>query len=227
MSRAVLVVGASSGIGLATARAFASLGDTVYAAARRSISLDGVVSHQCDVTDRESVAALARAVGAVDVLIVAAGTNIPRRRLRELTGESWDGLIAANLTGTWNVVHAFLEPLLESHGTIILIGSVSGSWPDRSGVGYQSAKAGVLALARGIGFDADGAVRVTAILPGVVDTPILDNRPEPPSDELRARMLHADDIASACVFVAGLPPRAYVPELTILPTELQAIGKTA
>jgi len=40
-------------------------------------------------------------------------------------------------------------------------------------------------------------------------------------------MLQADDVAAACVFVAGLPPRAYVPELTILPTELQAIGKTA
>ncbi len=227
MSRTVVVVGASSGIGLATARAFAELGDTVHAAARRSVSVDGVASHQCDVTDRASVDALAAAVGAVDVLVVAAGTNIPRRRLRELTGEAWDGLIAANLTGSWNVVHAFLEPLLESRGTIILIGSVSGSWPDRSGLGYQSAKAGVLALARGIGYDADGAVRVTAILPGVVDTPILDNRPEPPSDEQRARMLHADDIAAACVFVAGLPPRAYVPELTILPTELQAIGKTA
>jgi NADP-dependent 3-hydroxy acid dehydrogenase YdfG len=227
MSRTVVVVGASSGIGLATARAFAELGDTVHAAARRPVSLDGVTSHECDVTDRSSVAALADGVGAVDVLIVAAGTNIPRRRLRELTGESWDGLIAANLTGTWNVVHAFVEPLLASHGTIILIGSVSGSWPDRSGLGYQSAKAGVLALARGIGYDAEGAVRVTAILPGVVDTPILENRPEPPSAELRARMLHADDVAAACVFVAGLPPRAYVPELTILPTELQAIGKTA
>jgi NADP-dependent 3-hydroxy acid dehydrogenase YdfG len=227
LSRTVVVVGASSGIGLATARAFAELGDTVHAAARRSVPLDGVVSHQCDVTDRESVAALAAAVGAVDVLVVAAGTNIPRRRLHELTGDAWDGLIAANLTGTWNVVRAFLEPLVESGGTIVLIGSVSGSWPDRSGLGYQSAKAGVLALARGIGYDADGAVRVTAILPGVVDTPILDNRPEPPSDEQRARMLHADDVAAACVFVAGLPPRAYVPELTILPTELQAIGKTA
>jgi NADP-dependent 3-hydroxy acid dehydrogenase YdfG len=226
VSRTVLVVGASSGIGLATARAFAALGDTVHAAARRSVPLDGVVAHICDVTDRSSVAALAEAVGAVDVLVVAAGANIPRRRVRELTGESWDGLIAANLTGTWNVVQAFLEPLLAARGTIILIGSVSGSWPDRSGAGYQAAKAGVLALARGIGFDSDGAVRVTAILPGVVDTPILDNRPEPPDAAMRARMLHADDIASACVFVAGLPPRAYVPELTILPTELQAIGKT-
>ena len=227
MSRTVVVVGASSGIGLATARAFAELGDTVHAAARRPVALDGVVPHECDVTDRESVAALARAVGALDVLVVAAGTNIPRRRLRELTGEAWDGLVATNLTGNWNVVHAFLEPLLASRGTLILIGSVSGSWPDRSGPAYQAGKAAVLALARGIGYEVDGAVRVTAILPGVVDTPILVNRPEPPSDEQRARMLHADDVAAACVFVAGLPPRAYVPELTILPTELQAIGKTA
>jgi NADP-dependent 3-hydroxy acid dehydrogenase YdfG len=227
MTRTVVVVGASSGIGLATAREFAALGDTVHAAARRPIALDGVRSHECDVTDRDSVAALAAAVGAVDVLVVAAGTNIPRRRLRELTGESWDRLIDTNLNGTWNVVHAFLEPLLASHGTIILIGSVSGSWPDRSGPAYHAAKAGVLALARGIGYEVDGALRVTAILPGVVDTEILANRPEPPTPEMRARMLQADDVAAACVFVAGLPPRAYVPELTILPTELQAIGKTS
>jgi NADP-dependent 3-hydroxy acid dehydrogenase YdfG len=226
MTRTVVVAGASSGIGLATARAFLELGDTVHAAARRPVALDGAVAHQCDITDRESVAALARAVGEVDVLVVAAGTNIPRRRLRELTAESWDRLIDTNLTGKWNVVHAFLEPLLASHGTLILIGSVSGSWPDRSGPAYQAGKAGVLALARGIGFEVEGQLRVTAILPGVVDTEILENRPEPPSAEMRARMLHADDIAAACVFVAGLPPRAYVPELTILPTELQAIGKT-
>jgi NADP-dependent 3-hydroxy acid dehydrogenase YdfG len=227
MSRTVVVAGASSGIGFATAQAFASLGDTVHAAARRPVSLDGVVGHVCDVTDRAAVNALAGAVGALDVLVIAAGTNLPRRRLRELTAESWDKLIDTNLTGSWNVIHAFLEPLLASRGTIILIGSVSGSWPDRSGLGYQSAKAGVLALARGIGYDAEGALRVTAILPGVVDTEILENRPEPPSAEQRALMLHADDVAAACVFVAGLPPRAYVPELTILPTELQAIGKTA
>ena len=226
MTRTVLVAGASSGIGLATARAFADLGDTVHAAARRAIDAAGVSAHALDVTDRESVAALAAEIRALDVLVVAAGANLPRRRLHELTGESWDHLIAANLTGTWNVVRGFLDPLLEAHGTIILIGSVSGSWPDRSGPAYQAAKAGVLALARGIGYEVDGALRVTAILPGVVDTPILDNRPEPPSAEQRAHMLHAEDVAAACVFVATLPPRAYVPELTILPTALQAIGKT-
>ena len=227
MTRKVLVVGASSGIGLATARAFAALGDTVHAAARRPVAADGVTGHVADVTDRASIDALTEAVGALDVLVVAAGTNIARRRLQELTGDAWDRLVATNLTGTWNVVHAFLKPLLESRGTIILIGSVSGSWPDRSGPAYQAGKAAVLALARGIGYEADGALRVTAILPGVVDTPILDNRPEPPAADVRARMLDAEDVAAACVFVAGLPPRAFVPELTILPTDLQALGRTA
>ena len=60
----------------------------------------------------------------------------------------------------------------------------------------------------------------------MIDTPILDNRPEPPDAETRAQMLHAEDVAAACLFVAGLPARAYVPELTILPTALQALGKT-
>ena len=108
----------------------------------------------------------------------------------------------------------------------MIIGSVSGSFTDLSGPGYQAAKAGVLALTRGAGFEVNGDVRCTAILPGVVDTPILDNRPEPPSAEMRAQMLMPEDIAAAAVFAVDLPPRAYVPELTILPTALQAIGKT-
>ncbi|WP_028057581.1 SDR family oxidoreductase [Candidatus Solirubrobacter pratensis] len=227
MSRSVLVAGASSGIGLATARAFAELGDAVHAAARREIDAPGVTAHALDVTDREAVAALAQEIGALDALVVSAGANIKQRRLRELSHESWDHVLGANLTGTWNLVHAFRDALFASRGSIVLIGSVSGSWPDRSGAAYQAAKAGVLALARAIGWEADGQLRVTAILPGVVDTPILDNRPEPPDAETRALMLHPEDVAAACVFAVGLPPRAYVPELTILPTALQAIGRTA
>jgi NADP-dependent 3-hydroxy acid dehydrogenase YdfG len=227
VSRTVLVAGASSGIGLATARAFAELGDTVHAAARREIPEPGVTAHSLDVTDRDAVAALAASIGALDVLVVSAGANIKQRRLRELSHESWDHVVGASLTGAWNLVHAFLDALLASNGTIVLVGSVSGSWPDRSGAAYQAAKAGVLALARGIGWEADGQLRATAILPGVVDTAILDSRPEPPDAETRARMLHPEDVAAACVFAAGLPPRAYVPELTILPTALQAIGRTA
>src|SRR3954452_6432520 len=226
VSRTVLVAGASSGIGLAAARAFAALGDDVHAAARRSISEPGVTGHVLDITDRPAVDELAAQFPSLDALIVAAGANIPRRRLHELTYESWDHLIGANLTGPFNVLHAFLPALRATRGTVVIVGSVSGSFPDRSGPAYQAAKAGVLALTRGAGFEAGGEVRCTAILPGVVDTPILDHRPEPPSPELRTQMLQAEDVAAACVFAVSLPPRAYVPELTILPTALQAIGRT-
>ncbi|HET6547562.1 MAG TPA: SDR family NAD(P)-dependent oxidoreductase [Solirubrobacter sp.] len=226
MSRTIVVAGASSGIGLAAARAFAAAGDDVHAAARRPIDEPGVAAHRLDVTDREAVDAFASEFETVDALIVAAGTNIPKRRLHELTHESWDLIIGANLHGPFNLLRAFLGALRAARGTLVVIGSVSGSWPDRSGPAYHAAKAGVLAMVRGAGFEVNGEVRCTAILPGVVDTPILDNRPEPPPPEMRAQMLHAEDVAAACVFAVDLPPRAYVPELTILPTALQAIGKT-
>ena len=64
----------------------------------------------------------------------------------------------------------------------------------------------MLALTRGAGFEAGGEVRCTAILPGVVDTQILDHRPEPPSAELRAQMLQAEDVAAACVFAVTCRP---------------------
>jgi NAD(P)-dependent dehydrogenase (short-subunit alcohol dehydrogenase family) len=108
VSRTVLVAGASSGIGLATARAFVQLGDTVHAAARRDIDEPGVTAHRLDVTDRAAVDALAEQFSSLDALIVAAGANIPERRLHQLTGESWDHLIGANLTGPFNLLRAFL-----------------------------------------------------------------------------------------------------------------------
>ena len=90
MSRTVVVVGASSGIGLATARAFVAAGDTVHAAARRAIDEPGVTAHRLDFTDAEAVAAFAAPFERVDALIISAGTNIKQRRLHELTPESWD-----------------------------------------------------------------------------------------------------------------------------------------
>jgi NAD(P)-dependent dehydrogenase (short-subunit alcohol dehydrogenase family) len=234
--RTALVAGASSGIGLATALAFADAGAHVHAAARRPELIEegaagrDVVAHRLDVTDRAAVGALAERVcagGPLHVLVAAAGTNVKQRRLEQLTPEVFDDLIALNLTGAFNVVNAFLEPLRAARGDIVLIGSVSGSWPDVSGAAYQASKAAVLAFARGAAFDQRDGLRFTTIMPGLVDTAILDNRPEPPSAELRARMLHPDDVAAACLFAVSLPGRAHVPEITILPTDLQALGRTA
>ena len=226
--RTALVTGASSGIGLATALAFADAGAHVHAAARRPELIEeaaagrDVVAHRLDVTDRPAVATLAERLagaGPLHALVAAAGTNLTARRV--------DELIALNLTGAFNVVHAFLEPLRVTRGDVVLIGSVSGSWPDRSGATYQASKAAIHAFARGAAFDEQRGVRFTTIMPGLVDTAILNQRPEPPGAELRARMLRPDDVAAACLFAVSLPPRAHVPELTILPTELQALGRTA
>ncbi len=229
--RVAIVIGASSGIGAATARALAEAGAEVHAAARRRPELGrGVVGHELDVVDRPAVERFAAALTAdrdVHALILAAGANVPDRSLERLTPESWEALLAVNLTAAFTVVQTFLQALRRTRGAVVLIGSVSGSWPDVSGSAYQAAKAGLLAFARAAAFEEHArGVRFTTVLPGVVDTPILDNRPEPPPAEVRAHMLKPEDVAAACLFALTLPPRAYVPEITILPTALQAVGKT-
>jgi NAD(P)-dependent dehydrogenase (short-subunit alcohol dehydrogenase family) len=234
--RTALVAGASSGIGLAIALAFADAGARVHAAARRHELIEraagdrDVVAHRLDVTDRAAVGALVERIvaeGPLHALVVSAGTNIRRRRLSELEADAFDDVIAVNLTAAFNLVLACVEPLRATRGDVVLIGSVSGSWPDRSGPTYQASKAALLGFARGAAFDEDRGVRFTTIMPGVVDTAILEQRPEPPSAEQRALMLQPEDVAAACLFAVSLPPRAHVPELTILPTDLQALGRTA
>ena len=234
--RTALVTGASSGIGLATALAFADAGARVHAAARRPELIEeaaagrDVVAHHVDVIDRATVAALAERVaadGPLHALVAAAGTNLKARRVDQLTAAAFDDLIALNLTGAFNVVSAFLDQLRAARGDVVLIGSVSGSWPDRAGAAYQASKAAIHAFARGAAFEEEHGVRFTTIMPGLVDTAILEQRPEPPGAELRARMLQPEDVAAACLFAVSLPSRAHVPELTILPTDLQALGRTA
>ena len=187
-------------------------------------------AHALDQADQpavERVLGELTAAGPVDVLVVAAGVNLPGRRLDELTPEAWDSLQATNLSGAFYLVHACLPALRAARGQVTLIGSVSGSWPDVSGPAYQASKAGLLAFGRASAFEEhERGVRFTTIMPGIVNTPILENRPKPPPAEVREAALQPEDVAAACLFVASLPPRAFVPELTILPTVLQALGKT-
>ncbi len=239
--KTAVVVGASSGIGLATANLFADTGATVHAAARRREAIeDGagerigsgrVRAHALDVSDAGAVGKAIGEVGeagGIDVLVVAAGMNVPERRLQQLSPESWDGILSVNLSGAFYCVRAALPYLREARGLVVLISSVSGSWPDMSGPAYQASKAGMTELAHAAGFEEhQNGVRFTSILPGVVDTPILDNRPDPPGWEVRELSLKPEDVAAACLFLATLPERAYVPEMTILPTAIQALGKSS
>jgi NAD(P)-dependent dehydrogenase (short-subunit alcohol dehydrogenase family) len=239
--KTAVVVGASSGIGLATANLFADAGAAVHAAARRREAIeDGagertgsgrVKAHALDVSDAGAVERVIGEVGeagGIDMLVVAAGMNVPERRLQQLSPESWDDILSVNLSGAFYCVKAALPYLREARGLVVLISSVSGSWPDMSGPAYQASKAGMTELAHAAGFEEhQNGVRFTSILPGIVDTPILDNRPEPPGREIRDLSLKPEDVAAACLFLATLPERAYVPEMTILPTAIQALGKSS
>lgn len=235
--KTALVIGASSGIGLSTANLFADAGAKVHAASRRSNAIQegvegrDVAAHALDISDPDAVRRNVEEIGesdGIDVLVVAAGMNFPERRLEQLTADKWDAMISVNLSGAFYAVRAALPYLRASRGLVVLISSVSGSWPDASGPAYQASKAGMTELAHAAGFEEHvNGVRFTAVLPGIVDTSILDNRPEPPPKEVRDAALKPEDVAQACLFLATLAPHAYVPELTMVPTAIQALGKTS
>jgi len=230
--RTAVVIGASSGVGLATARQFCEAGAIVHAVARRKTPLeegDRFHAHTFDLTDPAAVErgmASILKMGPIDVLVYAAGHNVPKRRLAETSLEDWNAVIQINLNAAFQTLQIALPSLRERHGTAIFISSNSAAWPNLSGSAYQASKTGLFGLARSGAYEEhQNGVRISVILPGVIDTPFLDRRADPPDAAKRVNMLQADDVASACLFLASLPERAYVPEMVLLPTYLQAPGK--
>jgi NAD(P)-dependent dehydrogenase (short-subunit alcohol dehydrogenase family) len=219
--KVAVVTGGSSGIGAAIVTRFEREGVTCHALSRRGPT-------KVDVTDPTTVREFFGSLDRVDILVCAAGDNVKGRHLEEVTDEVWDRLVAVNLSGAFYCIEAALPKLRSARGDVVLIGSVSGQWPDGSGPAYQAAKAGLSALARAAGFEEHlHGVRFSVINPGVVDTPILQKRPVPPPPHVAAAMLHPEDVADAVHLMVSLPRRAHIPELTILPTRLQALGKTS
>ncbi len=239
-----LVFGASSGIGRATAVLLAKEGAAVVVAARRAEALDDLCQQirsaggsatavAADVADRAQVdRAVARAIevlGGVSVLVNTAGTNVPNRSMTGLRQQDWDDLIAVNLTGAFNTTHAVLSHMRSRRGGLIVqVSSISARWGDASGPAYQAAKAGVVGLCQGTMYEERlNGIRVSAVLPGLVDTPLVLKRPQPPLRETLDKALQPEDVAQACLFLAALPARSYVPEVVIMPPALQVIGHTS
>jgi NADP-dependent 3-hydroxy acid dehydrogenase YdfG len=219
--KVAIVTGGGSGIGAAVVASLTDAGVTCHAIGRR-----GPV--KLDVTDQPAVQRFVDSLDHLDILVCAAGDNVPRRRLEEITPEVWNHLIAVNLSGAFYFINAGLHKLREARGDVLLIGSVSGQWPDLSGPAYAASKAGMSALAAAAGFEEHmNGVRFSVIKPGLVNTQLLLKRPSPPTPEVAEAMLRPEDVAEACVMLLKLPRRAHIPELTILPTRLQSLGKTS
>lgn len=231
----VIITGGGTGIGKAIAHAFAEAGCSVLITGRREDKLQEaalefqgkpvIKTFVCDVSNRTNVAELFEAahqqMGRVDILVNSAGINIPNRSIETLNPDDWDKLIAVNATGAYNTIYSALPAMREQkNGLIINISSVSGIRANLlGGVAYNASKYAMAALGLTVAQEVkDFGIRVTNIYPGEVETPILDNRLVPLSAEQRARILQPEDIAATVMMVAKLPPRAHIPELSIMPT---------
>lgn len=233
--RVALITGGGSGVGLATARLFLQQGAKVAIAGRNAEKLaaaakelaggPNLLAHPADLTDPKQAEDLVRVTtqkfGRIDILVNNAGMNIKQRTIKELTPKTWREMVAANLDGAFHCILSTLPQMRErKDGVIICVNSVSGkrSGP-LGGASYNAAKFGLAALGICVAAEEkDNNIRVCNIFPGEIDTPILEHRPTPVTDEHRARILKSEDVAAAILFVAALPPRVSVPELIIKPT---------
>jgi NADP-dependent 3-hydroxy acid dehydrogenase YdfG len=233
--KTALVTGGGSGIGLAVARAFLQEGARVVISGRHEDKLaraaqglqasDRISYHAADVGEPEQVRRLVeettRRCGRIDILVNNAGLNIKERELRKLTPERWQQLIRANLDGAFYCIHYVLPQMLQrKDGVIVNVSSVAGKRASPlGGAAYAASKFGMTALGLCLGAEEkDSGIRVSNIYPGEVDTPILEVRPQPVTEEHRQKILKPEDVAVAVLFAATLPPHVAVPELVIKPT---------
>ena len=231
----VLLTGGGSGMGKATALALAKNGANVAIAGRNKENLASTVSlaqatekisaKEADVTDRYSLEDLFQwfdvEFGTLDYLVHAAGINVAMRSMEELSPDDWDKLIQINLTGSYNVLRLTLNRMRPlKKGLIVLINSVAGkrSVP-LAGIGYNASKFGMSGLGIGVAEEErNNGIRISNLYPGEVNTPILENRKEPPGEEHRQSILQAEDVASVILHLCQLPERVHIPELVVKPT---------
>jgi NAD(P)-dependent dehydrogenase (short-subunit alcohol dehydrogenase family) len=233
----VLVTGAGSGIGRATALAFADAGARVLVAdidreaAEKTAAACGErgadsAAYQVDVADRVAVATLADAVhhehGPLDILVNNAGVGMSGRFL-DTALEDWDWIVSINLMGAIHMCHAFGPRMVDrGRGHVVNISSGLGYTPTATEPGYGTTKAAVLAFSRSLRADwHNQGIGVSAICPGVIDTPIISHtrfKGEQAAPDRVARVKdmfskrgHPPEVVAKAVLAAVRDDRSVVP----------------
>lgn len=236
MSKVAVVTGAGSGVGRAVALALIQRDWRVAIVGRREEALretmqiappesaDRWLVCPCDIGDLAAVNQMAAQVaakfGEVEALVNAAGTNVPKRSLEVLSIEDYQQMLNANLHGAYFCVQAFLPAMRRRRsGTIVNIGSDAGIQASaKSGPGYVISKFGLRGLTQSINAEErQNGIRACSVLPGDINTPLLDKRPSPPPPEARVNMLRPEDVAECVLMAIQLPHRAILEELLIRP----------
>ena len=222
--RVLLITGASSGIGAATARLAARAGYRVALAARSKERLEQLVSElggperalaiRCDVKDYADQQAMVQRVldtfGQLDAVYANAGMPGSEGGFSEADPDVWREMLLTNVYGVGLTLRCSLAALKASRGHVLLTGSAAGRFVIPGSM-YGASKWAVTAIGLNLREELRGTgVRVTLIEPGMVDTPLFD---EPP-----AYALQPEDIGRAVVYALAQPPHADVNEILIRPT---------
>ena len=235
-NKVVIVTGASSGIGQATALRLGGEGYRVVLAARRTdrledtaakINADGgtAVARAVDVTARDDVARLVddavSEFGRVDVFVNNAGV-IPLSRLDALLVDEWDQMIDVNIRGLLHGIAATLPHFKrQGGGHFVTIASIGAHEVVATGAVYCASKYAAWAITEGLRLESDPGIRVTTISPGVVESELADSISDPTAQEAmrtyRAVSIPADSIASAISYAIGQPPDVDVNEIIVRP----------
>jgi NADP-dependent 3-hydroxy acid dehydrogenase YdfG len=231
--RVAVVTGASSGIGAATARELARSGFKVVCAARRQQRVEALAEEidglavRCDVTDADSVAGLAEAVGPVlHVLVNNAGGAFGVDPVETADPAQWKAMYDVNVLGILHVTQALLPALRASgDGLIVNVGSTAGRIAYETGGGYTAAKHATKVVTETLRLELNGEpIRVSEVAPGMVRTDefalvrfggdreaaaaVYDGVPDP---------LVAEDVADAIAWIATRPAHVNIDELVIKP----------
>src|SRR5947209_7151383 len=233
-SKVVLVTGAGSGLGEATAHAFAEAGYIVACIdingkgaerVRRELGRQGgeAVSFSCDVSDAQTVFGVVQAVeeqfGRLDIVVNCAAVD-HTVSVDEMSIEQWDQVINVNLRGPFVLAKAALPLMKKQHsGHIINIASTAATRAWANAAAYHASKWGLVGFSRGLGVEgrADG-IRVTTIIPGGMRTHFFDRFAEqeiPMPDE--KNLQDPANVAQVIVFAAQVPPESALQEVIITP----------
>lgn len=227
--RRAVVVGAGSGIGREAALALAAQGADVVcadideaaaeataaagneAAARATADAGGCSSYRLDVLDPTAVTEAATQLGPVDVLVTSVGRNV-RKRLVDYTAEEFDAVLDLNLRSAFRLVQAFGPGMAaRSRGSIIALSSIRARTVEPGQGAYAASKAGLVALLRTAAAELGPVgVRVNAVAPGVVDTPLTAPIAAHPdwyaayaAKSALGRWARPEEIAGAIVYLAS------------------------
>jgi NADP-dependent 3-hydroxy acid dehydrogenase YdfG len=240
-ARTAVVTGASSGIGAATARMLGNAGYHVFCAARRADRVEALAEEiggtavRCDVTEAESVAGLATAVGdTLHLLVNNAGAAFGSAPVAEADSDDWRQMFEVNVIGLMQVTRALLPALIASgDGVIVNVGSTAGRIAYEGGAGYTAAKHGTQVVTETLRLELfDQPVRVCEIAPGMVRTDefalVRFGGDREKAEAVYAGVpdpLTAEDVADAITWMATRPSHVNVDELVIRPRRQAAQHK--